>query len=197
VSNPDDHRPEDDRAPGETGPVDTDPAASAGVTDLQAALDAAREDAAQFKDRWVRERADLENLKRRAARDRQEAIRYGAEHLVRDLLPIVDDLERAVAAARAAGGGEAVAAGVELVLRSLTDVLVRHGVSRVAAAGERFDPTVHEAVSHVEHPEVDAGVVVEEHRGGYLLHDRLVRPAMVTVSKGNTAADLANPDGHD
>lgn len=155
-----------------------------------------------YKDRWIRERADLENLKKRAARDRQEAMRYGAEHLVRDLLPVVDDLERALAAARDAPGGERMAAGIELVLRAFTDALARHGVARITTEGERFDPALHEAVSHISHPEVPAGEVIEEHRGGYLLHDRLVRPAMVTVSKGMDAEqpapnDLANPQDGD
>jgi molecular chaperone GrpE len=90
-----------------------------------------------------------------------------------------------------------VAAGVELVLSAFVDVLERHGVARVPAAGERFDPTVHEAVSSIEHPEIAEGMVIEEHRGGYRLHDRLVRPAMVTVSKGNSGDDLANPQDRD
>lgn len=191
MSNRDDERPDgaaavdEEDGPGADAPARIDP---------EAELQAAREEAAQFKDRWIRERADLENLKKRAARERQEAVRYGAEHLVRDLLPVIDDLERALAAAEEA---PQVAAGVALVLKSFRDVLGRHGVERIAAAGERFDPSLHEAVSHVPHPEVPEGLVIEEHRGGYRLHDRLVRPAMVTVSKGAPADDLANAQDRD
>lgn len=198
MSNRDDERPADAGTAEETGSGDWQPdAGGREPADPAAEVRIAREEAAQYKDRWIRERADLENLKKRAARERQEAIRYGAEHLVRDLLPIVDDLERALAAAREAPGGEQLAAGVALVLQSFTDVLARHGVERVAAAGERFDPTLHEAVSHVPHPEVPEGMVVEEHRGGYRLHDRLVRAAMVTVSKGSPSDDLANLQDRD
>jgi molecular chaperone GrpE len=184
VPNRDDERPigaTDENGPGADAPERTEP---------DAELRAAREEAAQYKDRWIRERADLENLKKRAARERQEAVRYGAEHLVRDLLPIVDDLERALAAADET---PQVAAG----LKSFRDVLGRHGVERITAAGERFDPSLHEAVSHVPHPDVPEGRVIEEHRGGYRLHDRLVRPAMVTVSKGAPADDLANAQDRD
>jgi molecular chaperone GrpE len=198
VSNRDDERPADAGAVDEPGSGDRRPGANApDPSDPAAELRVVREEAAQYKDRWIRERADLENLKKRAARDRQEAVRYGAEHLVRDLLPVVDDLERALAAAREAPGGEQVAAGVALVLQTFTDVLVRHGVERVATAGERFDPSLHEAVSHVPHPDVPEGMVVEEHRGGYRLHDRLVRAAMVTVSKGSPSDDLANLQDRD
>lgn len=198
MSNRDDERPAGAGTAEESGSGERRPdAGEASPADADAEIRIAREEAAQYKDRWIRERADLENLKKRAARERQEAIRYGAEHLVRDLLPVVDDLERALAAAREAPGGEQLAAGVALVLQSFTDVLARHGVERVAAAGERFDPTLHEAVSHVPHPEVPEGMVVEEHRGGYRLHDRLVRAAMVTVSKGNPSDDLANLQDRD
>lgn len=163
----------------------------------QAELATAREEAAQFKDRWIRERADLENLKKRAARERRDALRYGGEPVLRDLLPVVDDLERALGAARACEGGEQVADGVALVLKGLLDVLERHGVRRVPAVGEPFDPARHEAVAHLEHEELEAGRVIEEHRGGYLLYDRLLRPAMVTVSKGRPDPDLANAPERD
>jgi molecular chaperone GrpE len=197
VSNPEDERPADAGVVDEAGCGDPDAAASGDPSGADAELRIAREEAAQYKDRWIRERADLENFKKRAARDRQEAARYGVERLVQDLLPVVDDLERALAAARDAPGAEPVVAGIELVLQGFLDVLARHGVARVAAAGERFDPSLHEAVSHVPHPEVPEGMVVQEHRGGYRLHDRLVRAAMVTVSKGRPGDDLANGQDHD
>lgn len=196
MSNPDDERPDD----GGTvdAPSAADPDAGQPVPeDLAAEVAAAREEAAQYKDKWVRERADLENVKRRALRDRQDALRFGAEPLVRDLLPVVDDLERALEAARDVADGASMAAGVELVLKGILEALARHGAERVAAAGERFDPAVHEAVSHVPHETVPAGMIVEEHRGGYRLHDRLVRPAMVTVSKGSGTDDLASPQDRD
>jgi molecular chaperone GrpE len=167
-------------------------------SDLASRLAAAEEEVRDYRDRWVRERADLENLKKRAQRERGEAVRYGAEQIVRDLLPMVDDLERAIQAAQDAGADPKLMDGVALVLKAFIDVLVRHGVERVPGLGERFDPNHHEAVAHVESTEHEAGMVIEEHRGGYRLHDRLLRAAMVTVSKGPPAdPDLANAGDRD
>lgn len=172
----------------------TEPARS--VETLESDLAAAREEARQNHDRWLRERADLENQKKRAARERQDAVRYGNEALARDLLPVIDDLERALAAAGDGGAnGAPLVEGIELVRKGLIETLQRHGVERVPAAGERFDPQWHEAVAYVE-SEVEPQRVIEEHRAGYRLNDRLLRPAMVTVSKGKpTAPNLANEEG--
>ena len=147
------------------------------------------------KERWLRERADAENLKKRTARERADAVRFGTENLVRDLLPVVDNLERAVQAARGGGDGASLVEGVSLVLKALHDVLARHGVTRVEAEGTRFDPAHHEAVAHVESAEHEPNAVIQEHQPGYRLHDRLLRPAMVSVSKG--PSNLANPEGGD
>jgi molecular chaperone GrpE len=181
---------------------DDDPLASApeaeACTKLEAELAATREEAERYRERWVRERADLENLRKRAERERSEAARFGSERLVGDLLPMVDDLERAIRAADEGVGGTALLDGVRLVVRSLLDVLARHGVTRVASHGQPFDPTHHEAVAHLESDAHDAGMVIEEHRGGFRLNDRLLRPALVSVSKGPTAGgDLAKPDRRD
>ena len=165
------------------------------VAELEAELAAARDEARLAHDRWLRERADLDNQKKRSARERQDAVRYGNEALVRDLLPVVDNLERAIAAAAGGGNGKPLVEGVELVLKAFLDALQRHGVERVTAAGERFDPARHEAVAYVESPH-EAQQVVEEHQAGYRLNDRLLRPAMVTVSKGRPGPpNLANREG--
>jgi molecular chaperone GrpE len=173
-----------------------DPQPGRSVEELESDLAAAREEARQNYDRWLRERADLENQKKRAAKERQDALRYGTEGLARDLLTIIDDLERALAAAGGGGGnGKPLVEGVELVRKGLLEVLQRHGVERVAAAGERFDPQWHEAVAYVE-SEAEPQRVIEEHRAGYRLNDRLLRPAMVTVSKGKSVTSkLANGEG--
>lgn len=164
------------------------------VADLEAELAAAREEVRQAHDRWLRERADLENHKKRAARERQDAVRFGTEALLRDLLPVIDDLDRAIGAATGGGDGLSLVEGVELVRKAFVDTLQRHGVERIAAAGERFDPAHHEAVAFVESPH-EAQQVIEEHRAGYRLNDRLLRPAMVTVSKGSGSKKLANDEG--
>jgi molecular chaperone GrpE len=163
------------------------------VAELEAELATAREEGRQANDRWLRERADLENHKKRSARERQDAVRFGNEALVRDLLPVVDNLDRAIAAAAGGGNGAPLVEGVELVRKAFLDTLQRHGVERVSAAGERFDPARHEAVAYVESATHDAHLVVAEHQAGYRLNDRLLRPAMVTVSKG--PPNLANGEG--
>lgn len=172
---------------------------AAGVDELRAALAAARGEAQQNLDRWVRERADLENLKRRSAKERTDAVRYGTETLVRELLPIVDNLERAVEHAKGTADGQSpLVEGVTLVLKAFHDALERHGVTRVEARGTRFDPTHHEAVAHVETAEHEPNVVVEEHQPGYRLHDRLLRPALVTVAKvPSVPGNLARDGGRD
>lgn len=134
-------------------------------------------------DLLLRERAELENFKRRMQREKSESLRFASEPLLRDILPVIDNLERAVAHAKGSEGSQALVEGVELVLRSLLDTIGRHGVSRVKAKGEAFDPSRHEAVAQVENTELAPNTVLDEHQSGYQLHDRLLRPAMVSVSK--------------
>lgn len=179
------------------GPADPD-ALGRRVAELDAELAAVREEARQNHERWLRERADMENLKKRTARERQDAVRFGNENLLRDLLPVVDNLDRALAAAGGGGDVRSLATGVELVRKAFVETLQRHGVERVPATGERFDPARHEAVAYVESDRHEAHHVIEEHQAGYRLNDRLLRPAMVTVSKGRAGTpNLANREGGD
>src|SRR5439155_21311504 len=129
-------------------------------------------------------------------------VRYANEAVLRDLLAVVDNLERAVAHARGGGNGKPLVEGVELVLKSLLDVLERHGVRRVETKGARFDPAHHEAMAHVETSEHEPNAVIEEHQAGYRLSERLLRPALVTVAKApgpkqpEPDANLAKGKGH-
>ena len=150
---------------------------------LETELEKAREEARQSHERWLRERADLENLKKRIARERAETMKFANESVLRDLLPIVDNLERAVAHAESGGDGQPLVEGVALVLKSLRDVLERHGVTRIEAKGTPFDPAQHEAMAHVESTEHEPNSVIEEHQPGYRLKERLLRPALVSVAK--------------
>lgn len=147
------------------------------------------EEARSNYDRFLRERAELENFKKRMQREKAEALRFACEPLIRELLPVVDNLERAVEHGQ--GNGQSVLEGVQLVLKSLCDILERHGVKRIEAVGQPFDPTRHEAMSQVESVEHEPNSVVKQHHTGYLLHDRLLRPALVTVSgrKPNAAVE--------
>ncbi len=130
-------------------------------------------------DRMLRAAADLENHKKRAQRERDEVQRYGNERLVKDLIPVVDNLERAL---RAAPADDPLSGGVRLVLRQIEETLGRYGVVCYSALGQPFDPRLHEALMQVTTDEKPAGTVVVEHGRGFLLHERLVRPAMVGVA---------------
>jgi molecular chaperone GrpE len=147
------------------------------------------------RERFLRERADLENFKKRAARDREETLRYGTEGLVRDLLPVVDNLERALQHAESGGTGGPLADGVRLVLDSLRRVMESHGVNEIVALGQAFDPERHEAMEQIESDEHDANTVVREHQRGYTLHDRLVRASLVGVSKPGGGAKPGDGGG--
>lgn len=147
------------------------------------------------QDRFLRERAELDNFKKRVARERADTMRFASEGLLRDLLPVVDNLERALEHARVSRHDDPIIEGIELVLRSFTETLERHGVRAVEARGVPFDPSRHEAIGHVE-SERPPNTVVDEHRRGYLLHERLLRPSQVTVGKGpaETALDVEKAD---
>ncbi len=157
------------------------------IESLEADLAAAREEASHNQERWLRERADLENYKKRSERERADALRFANERLIKDVLPVVDNLERAVAHAQGGGNGEPLVEGVALVLKSLLEVLERHGVTRVEAKGTSFDPAHHEAVAHVVSTEHEPNAVMEEHQPGYRLKDRLLRPALVSVAKAKSS----------
>ena len=134
-------------------------------------------------DLFLRERADVENFKRRMQREQAESLRFANEPLIRDLLPVIDNLERAVGHAQGGGNSQSLVEGVALVVRSLLDALEKHGVTRVTAKGEPFDPTRHEAMAQAESTQVAPNTVIDEYRPAYLLHGRLLRPALVTVAK--------------
>jgi molecular chaperone GrpE len=148
----------------------------------EAALEALRRQLEDKQDQLLRALAETENVRRRAQRDREEFAKYAIEGLARDLLPVLDNLDRALAAARTAGDAPGVVDGVELIQRQLLGVLERHGVHRYSALGQRFDPTRHEAVARVVSAEQTPDTVVSEVAPGYLLNGRLLRPAMVGVA---------------
>lgn len=156
------------------------------------------EEAAALKDQLLRLHADFENLRRRTLREKEEAFRYGHENLVKDLLPTVDNLERAVDHARQSEGGdiEGLLQGVELVLRELQGVFTRHGVEEIEAEGKPFDPSIHEAMAQVPDDAVPPSTVVQVFQRGYRLRDHLLRPARVIVSKpsGEGGAKSEEPE---
>lgn len=143
-------------------------------------------------DRFLRQVAELENFKKRTARERDDAIRFANESLIKDLLPIVDNLERAVAHASGGGNGKPIVEGVELVLKGLLDAMAKHGVTQISAVGQVFDPSKHEAMAQVESDSHEPNFVVDELHKGYMLRDRLLRPALVSVAKAPETREKKN-----
>jgi molecular chaperone GrpE len=134
-------------------------------------------------DRLVRLTADFDNFRKRTQKEKADLVLYGNENLVREILPVVDNFERAVEHARKSTDVESIRTGVELILSQLQGVLERFGIRPQNAKGEVFDPLIHEAVSHIESEEHKPNTVMEEHQKAYFLHQRLVRPALVTVAR--------------
>jgi molecular chaperone GrpE len=177
------------RAAGGPGAGASASEASEDIERLRQLLEDKTREAESHHDRYLRAVAEFDNARKRAARDREEYIRFANEALVRDVLPVLDNFDRALDAARLDPGAAPWTAGVELIHRELLRVLEKVGVTPFTAVGERFDPARHEAVARVASDQPDMTVLGETQRG-YLMHGRVLRPAMVTVAM---AAD-APPD---
>jgi molecular chaperone GrpE len=156
---------------------------------------ALRAEIASLQDRLLRLQADFDNFRKRTLREREEAYLYGHQNLVKDLLPTVDNLERAIEHARANDGAdlEGLLQGVELVLRELHGALGRHGVSEIEAEGRPFDPALHEAMMQQPDATAAPNTVIRVFQKGYRLRDRMLRAARVLVSAAGNAEEKA-PD---
>ena len=151
-------------------------------TDELASLRAERD---EMRDRFMRALADAENARKRGERDRREAEQYGSTRLARDLLPVYDNLRRALDSVpeQLRSDAAALTEGVELTLRELSNVMTKHGVKPISpAVGEPFDPQLHQAMFEAALPGTKAGQIIQVVTEGFLLHDRLLRPAQVGVS---------------
>ena len=152
---------------------------------LLAELDAARAERDDFKDRFIRQLAETENMRKRAERDRREAEQYGGSKLARDMLPVYDNLRRALDAVtpEQREANAALLEGIDLTMREIVSVFSRHGITVIAPqVGDRFDPTVHQAMFEAPLPGTKAGDIIQVATEGFMLHDRLLRPAQVGVS---------------
>src|ERR1700730_2710881 len=159
---------ETDRSQGET----EDPPAG-----LQADLD-------RFRDLAMRSQADFENYKKRSAREKEEAIKYANTSLLEKLVPIIDNFELGLAAAKSEGEESPIYSGMNLVLKQLNDFMIDNGVEPIEAVGQTFDPNLHEAIAHEPSREFPEGTVIRQSRRGYRFKDRLLRPSSVVVSSG-------------
>jgi len=173
--------------PNDQDPADSDSAsdqafaaAEADSSDLAAELAAAN-------DRALRLHAEMQNLRNRTSREIADERRYAALPILRDLLPVIDNIDRAIEAAEKAGEAENLLAGFRLVRQQLTTILATHHAELIEAEGQQFDPNIHQAILHQPSPNAPAGTVTMVTQQGYKLHDRVVRPAQVIVSSGPTA----------
>ena len=136
----------------------------------------------ETRDKHLRLAAEFENFKKRTTRERSDSIKFSNERILKDFLSIVDNLDRALQHAKEGSEGESLVQGVELVHKQCIDLLTRFNVTAVDAVGAQFDPVVHQAVSQVKTDEHPENTVADEFQKGYRLHDRLLRPALVTVA---------------
>lgn len=192
------HKPADDaaehtpeHAPEDTGAVHVhEPATKEDIAAIRAEFDKLREKASELdakakdaEDKYLRLYAETDNFKKRMTRDFSEREKFCNEGIIKDLLPVLDNLERALAHAGESGGSDALTEGVQMVRKQLVDALAKNGVTQVESVGLPFDPAKQQAMMQVETDDYEEGTVVEEFQKGYFLNDRILRPAMVTVAK--------------
>ena len=166
--------------------------------ELEDVLGQTKKEAEHLRGKWLRTAADFENYKKRTAREREDTVKYGNEKVLKDFLPLIDDMELAVDAASRVDDKEKAADqlmdGVRLVLKKFIGQLEKNQVTTFDSVGEAFDPTVHEAVQQM-HSDLEAGKVVTQLQRGFKLNERLLRPAMVVVSLGPAKAKEADSEG--
>lgn len=175
----------DETAP---GPAPTDSETEA----PEAALDRLQAENAELRDRLLRALADAENARKRAEREAADARAYAVTSFARDLLSVADNLHRALEAGQPGEAGT-LTEGVALTAREFETTMARHGVVRVDPQGERFDPNLHQAMMEIEDPSVPAGTVVQVMQAGYTIAGRVLRPALVAVSRGGPRVVAADP----
>lgn len=182
---------EEDQVTLESRPGDVEQSGASdetGESGLRAQIETLKEELTLAQEQALRAAAEAQNIRRRAEQDVEKAHKFGLEKFIGDILPVADNLERAISAAESSGEDiKAVTEGVELTLKTLLDALKRHNVEPLDPLGEPFDPQLHQAMTIVEKADVEPGTVVNVFQRGYTLHGRLVRPAMVVVSKAPEA----------
>lgn len=169
------------------------------VADGNSEIDALRAENAALRDRLLREMAEMENLRKRTQREKQDASRFAITNFARDVLTIGDDLRRAVDAAppeardKSDDPAAQLLSGIELTERQLIQALERHGIKRFDPTGEKFDPAVHEAMFELPDPTKPAGSVAQVIEAGYMIGERVLRPARVGVARGGPPMKAAEP----
>lgn len=153
------------------------------IEELRARVDDLAKERDDLKARLLRKQADMENFRKRKEREKEEMRKYGSDKLVLDLLPAIDNLERALDHAEKTAEESSIADGVRMVYKQLQSSMIKHGISSFESVGERFDPQRHEAIQQVETSEYETNTVMQEYQKGYFIHDRLLRPSLTVVAK--------------
>jgi len=173
------------------------PSSSKGDAPASDPLAEAKAEAAKMKDQWMRTAADFDNFRKRSRRELEDTRKAGKEDLLKEFLPVFDNLERAIQSAQRATDVKGVAEGLQMVLRQYVDTLARGGITKVPTVGHQFDPSHHEAIQQVETDEHPIGTVVAEVQPGYIQGERLIRAAMVVVAKPKAKSDKSDEEGGD
>lgn len=187
-------------APQSAGPAQPQDAGPEGAKSLQAVVAALQAEVEGLKDKWLRAHAEMENLRKRAEREREEAARYAITKLARDIVGVGDNFQRAIDAVPAAAAETDPALrsfldGVTMTERELLNALDRHGIKRLQPMNEPFNPHLHEAVRQVPRSDVPEGTIVEVYQAGYTIAERVLRPAMVGVAQGGPKPNGTPPEG--
>ncbi len=154
---------------------------------LEDELESARREAAAHLDTAQRLQADFDNYRKRVVRDAEDAAKRAGQRVIGEMLPVLDNLERALAHVESGGDGVQLTEGVRMVLQQVLDVFAKEGVERIDPLGQPFDPNEHQAVGQVARDDVPEGTVVDMYQAGYRMHGRIIRPASVVVSTGGSA----------
>jgi molecular chaperone GrpE len=158
-------------------------AEAANVEDVTGEIEKLRLEAEEHQQRLLRVQADYDNFRRRTVKEKEELAKYASSVLITQLIPVIDNFERALTTGDESTNGSAYAKGVEMIFRQFMDVMSAEGLTPMNSVGEAFNPEYHQAIMQVESDEYEEGIVVEEIQKGYLLKDKVLRPAMVKVSQ--------------
>ena len=168
------------------------------LANLTAEYEAYKTESEARHDQMLRTIAEFDNSRKRAEREKEESLKYALENFVKELIPTIDSIERAIQSRKESQDVDALVEGVEMIYKGLLSTLEKRGVTPIEAVNEPFDPMQHEAVMHVESEDVPENVVIEEWQKGYMLHNRVIRPSMVSVSKGKSEqvaeSETPNPE---
>jgi molecular chaperone GrpE len=192
-SDPDKTQQGEQTAPGQAGSAQSPGASAEGARTVHDVIAALQAEATDFKDKWMRAHAEIENIRKRAERDKEEIAKYAITKLARDIVSVGDNLQRAIGAIPMGAAEQDPALksfleGVTLTERDLLNALERHGIKRLLPHNEPFNPHMHQAMMEIPRSDVPEGTVVEVFQPGFTIEDRVLRPAMVAVAKGGPKA---------